>query len=405
MIVYNSKKEKITLGDEISAGGEGTVYRINSPVNLTNYCIKIYDESKRTEERERKIRFMVANPPQFIENNWCKIGWPLEIIYSGRDFIGFMMPLAFADSKKLTILTAQNVSKRLDVVWQKYDRKNGVQALIARMKLINNLSIPIGVLHGTGKYVLQDFKPDNVLVTHNGMLTICDMDSIQICENDKLIFAGTAATPGYAPPEFTNGGVGTVAGQPIPQSWDLFAISVIFYQLLMGIHPFSVTPKDIDECDSNDISRNISRGLFPFGTMKHLIGVVPPPHNNFNKLPADLQDYFKRALAGEPNNRPTAKNWGELIHTYIKAANGAGKTTVSTPKPAPKPTPKPSTPSNPVQPTPTQPKKSSEKKTNISDNDSESEPHKGCFERFCGFVGLTSIIIMGALYVLSALDC
>ena len=100
------------------------------------------------------------------------------------------------------------------------------------MKLINNISIPIFLLHDTGMYVLQDFKPDNVLITHNGMITLCDMDSIQITSENKMSFPGTAATMEYAPPEYTNLNVGKSENVPVDTSWDNFTIAVVFYQLL-----------------------------------------------------------------------------------------------------------------------------------------------------------------------------
>ena len=348
MIVYNSKQEKITLDDEaLSSGGEGAVYGIKAPSSYKNTCcVKIYYDNKRTEERRRKIEFMVKNPPETIERKGCKIGWPLDMVMLNGKFAGFVMPLAYPESRKLTILTGLTLSKRLDEQWQKYDRRNGKYSLVARMKLINNIAIPIFLLHATGMYVIQDFKPDNVLITHNGMVTLCDMDSIQITKAGQLLFRGTAATMEYAPPEFANLNVGKHADVPVDVSWDNFAIAVVFYQLIFGIHPFAVTPKRMKDDENNELSTNIARLLFPFGANAGQVAVIPKPHNNFKVVPAEMQSFFIKAFSDNVMSRPGAQDWGKLIHRYISEAGDV-------PMPTPKPAPKPSTTSGTAKPRPT----------------------------------------------------
>jgi DNA-binding helix-hairpin-helix protein with protein kinase domain len=347
MIVHSSKGEKITLADTpFSSGGEGEVRKIVSPAHLTGNCVKIYYVQKRSKQQADKIRFMVDNPPQHVENNGFKIGWPLDIILQNKQFIGFMMPLAFPDSKKLVGLTTPALSKKLDYIWQKYDRKHGKAALVARLKLMNNIAIPVHLLHQTGRYVLQDFKPDNVLITHTGQVTICDMDSIQITNGRNMLFRGTAATAGYAPPEFENTGAGKSPTVPLDKSWDNFAVSVVFYQLLFGLHPYAVTPKKQKDANSSEISTNISDDLFPFGNNMHKIQIVPPLHDKFKILPPQIQDLFKRSFSLNVTNRPSAEEWGRNIHEIIRNAGVIPEIPVRpqyvppTPQPKPKQTPK-----------------------------------------------------------------
>ena len=363
MIVYNSKREKIILDDEaLSSGGEGAVYRIKSPSSFSKlYCIKIYYDKKRTEDRRQKLEFMVKNPPKMIERNGSKIGWPIDVVYLKNSFAGFMMPLAFPNSKKLTILTGLTLSKRLDASWQKYDRKLGKYSLVARMKLINNISIPIFMLHDTGMYVLQDFKPDNVLITHNGMITLCDMDSIQITQANKIVFPGSAATLEYAPPEYSNSNIGKSPNVTVDISWDGFTIAVVYYQLLFGIHPFAVTPKKLKDGESNEISTNIALNLFPFGPNANKLAVIPKPHNNFKVIPEEMQSFFIRAFSNEVSSRPGAKDWGKLIHKYISEAGD-----VKMPEIKPNPSEIPTQPSTSVQPKQKKPKTPSKTTTTQS---------------------------------------
>ncbi|MDR2652572.1 MAG: hypothetical protein LBC68_09725 [Prevotellaceae bacterium] len=321
MIVYSSKGEKITLADTpFSSGGEGEVRHIISPSHLKGNCVKIYYVQKRSKQLADKIRFMVDNPPQQIEQRGFKISWAVDTILQNNQFIGFMMPLAFPDSKKLVVLTAPQLSKKLDGTWYKYDRKHGKASLVNRLKLMSNIAIPIHLLHATGKYVLQDFKPDNVLITHSGQVTICDMDSIQITNGQKMLFRGTAATAGYAPPEYENGGVGKSATVPLTKSWDNFALSVVFYQLLFGLHPYAVTPKIQKDATESNISTNVSDDLFPFGNNAHKIQIVPPLHDKFKILPTNIQSLFKRSFSLKANLRPDAEEWGKIIHEIINSA-------------------------------------------------------------------------------------
>ncbi len=323
MIVKTYRGERVVLADEpLASGGEGEVRAvITVPSRFVNVCAKLYFKPKQTKEHESRIRYMVENPPTSIVGNSIMLAWPLETIYlPDNTFVGFIMPIAFAKSKKLTILTLPKLKKSYKEEWYKFDKEGDIKtALISRLKLINNISIPIHFLHETNKYVLKDFKPDNVLVSPTGEVTIVDMDSIQICNNEKLIFSGTAATENYVPPEFYNQGVGKDPKTPLDKSWDNFAIAVVFYQLLFGLNPYVVTPK-IETEDSCTIPYCIAKNLFPFGKNASDIAKYPPPHNNFNIVPSQIKDLFIRAFGDNPKDRPSVTEWGKTIHTVVVSA-------------------------------------------------------------------------------------
>lgn len=340
MIVYTSKKEKVILADEpLASGGEGEVRKVTScPSRFDNVCAKVYFKPKQTNKQEQKIRFMVDNPPSNVKKGMM-LAWPLDTIYTSEGkFMGFLMPLAFPGSKQLIILTLPKLKKAYKAEWYKFDKEIDIRmALVSRMKLINNIAIPVHSLHATGKYVLKDFKPENVLVTPTGQITIVDMDSIQICENGKLLFPGTAATEDYMPPEFYNQKVGTDEKKPLEKSWDNFAVSEVFYQLMFGLKPYAVTPKT--ESEDGTIRYCISHNLFPFGKNASQIAKVPAPHNNFKVVPQPVQDLFIRAFGDDPNNRPQAMEWGKTIHSVLRSIDDG-----PTPPPPPQtPSPKPDT--------------------------------------------------------------
>lgn len=336
MEVYTYKKELVLLADEpFSSGGEGEVRYVTScPERFNNVCAKLYFKPKQTKEHECKIRYMVENPPQTIVGNGMMLAWPLETIYTKNGvFIGFLMPTAFPDSKKLVILTLPKIKKAHKIEWYKFDKEYNIRfALVSRMKLINNIAIPIHLLHATEKYVLKDFKPDNVLVTPSGKVTVVDMDSIQICENGKILFPGTAATEEYVPPEFYKG-VGRNNTVPLLKSWDNFAISVVFYKLLFGLNPYAITPK-AETDDSSTVSYCIKENLFPYGKNSDKIKTIPAPHNNFKIIPQPIQHLFVRSFGDNPADRPQAKEWIQTIKDVIKNV-GPINDTPQLPKPLP----------------------------------------------------------------------
>lgn len=324
MIVYTSKNESIVLSDDaMSSGGEGEIHSVvYKPARFgNNICVKIYFKPKRTTQLENKLNYMVANPPNQIYSANNMIGWPLDVVYDNqKNFIGFVMPLAYSGSEPLIVMTAKKLSKKLNPVWfDKYDRSLGAVSMIARLKLICNIAIPIHILHSTRKYVLKDFKPENVLVTYDGKVTLVDMDSVQITENGRMLFPGTAATPNYIPPEYYTRGIGKNIRIPIENSWDYFAIGVVFYQVIFGLHPYVVMPAVIKD-DCNEIFQNIAQNLFPFGANAARISNYPPPHKNFTRLPVELQTLFKNAFSDDTNARPKLEMWVKVIKSVIKQA-------------------------------------------------------------------------------------
>lgn len=328
MIVYTSRKETLTLDDKkMSSGGEGDIHLVTSrPARFANICVKIYFELKRTPQLEKKLKYMVAHPPMQISSSASMIGWPLDVVYdSQKHFLGFVMPLAFSNSEKLVVLTSTTLSKRLNPIWaEKFDRQAGAASMIARLKLICNIAIPIHQLHSTGKYVLRDFKPDNVLVTYDGKVALVDMDSVQIAEgNDRQLLsmlypASVVGTAEYMPPEYYTRKVGANANIPIGKSWDYFSIAVVFYKVIFGLHPYSVTPYHTKDSSSIEIWQNIAQNLFPFGANASKIRSYPPIQNNFKHVPPELKTLFRNAFSDNVNVRPSPEEWVRTIKKIIQ---------------------------------------------------------------------------------------
>lgn len=323
MIVYTDNRTKILISDTpLSSGGEGEVRIVRSTTEdkYKNTCVKLYYKNKRTPELERKVRYLVSNPPRKTKGTEYRICWPIDAVYDDKsDFIGFIMPLSFYKSKTLTVLTTPSISKKAGPEWHdQYDRENGVPSALNRLQLIVNLFKSVSILHDTGKYVIMDFKPDNVLVTSEGKISLIDMDSVQI--NDaSLSFKGSAITPEYIPPEYYGNSGKNASNKIYSTHWDIFSLAAVSYQILFGLHPYAVSPKRASDEDMIDIATNIRQNLFPFGKKGYMV-TYAPPHKKFTQLPPEIQSLFIMAFDSNPHLRPACSEW---ISTIVKETEKA----------------------------------------------------------------------------------
>jgi len=311
MKVYNSLGQPLDISDTPllnGKGGEGVVYSIPA---LPKYCAKIYHPSKRTTERLQKLEYMVKNAPKPLITNQYIICWPTKVIFDAhKNFLGFVMPLAFPKSVLCYEICRMKISSDLDTNWDRFYNRHTPMGIINRLKLIDNIAIPIHEIHSMGKYVLVDFKPQNMLITIDGKISIIDLDSIQINDNQTQ-FLCPVRTLEYLPPELQ---YNTNINSALSPSCDRFALAVIFYQILYGLHPFTVTAKDERICELREL---IAKGLFPFGRYSHKISVIPAPHNKYQILPMEIQSLFRHAFDANPNIRPSAEQWGATIYNFI----------------------------------------------------------------------------------------
>lgn len=321
--ILNSSLVPLVLNEKaLGKGGQACVYKITLPVSLEGCCAKIYHKGC-PEELVERLRYMISHPPQVLKTSAFRICWPMGLVYDkNRTVVGFYMPTAFPHSRDLYILSYYTKGKTIadrfkkDIEWfGKYERNTSV-GVMNRLKMIANISQAFHQIHRSNNYVVLDIKPMNILATSTGKISIVDTDSFQIAETDKILFPGAAATPEYCAPEFDEQ---FIQNRPFTVSNDLFSLSVIYYQIIIGVHPFTgvklLPPYDTEEF--SELKPVIHRSLFVYGCNKRYTEKLSPnPHAFFERMPRTLQMMFIRAFDA-PNYRPTMEEWCKELFKII----------------------------------------------------------------------------------------
>lgn len=308
MIVRNTTTSETIHLEAVpfAQGGEGKLYRVLAPQKYVTLVAKIYHPEKRTKQRYYKLQYLIQNPPVFDDPKQANlISWPMALLEKQQQFIGFLMPLA--KGELLEVLATASLPKQLPATWQRFALKSK-EAMLLRQKVCFNIAVAIYHIHQTGCYVMVDLKPDNILIQSNGLVSLVDLDSVEIIQGKQLLFPAPVATPEYAPPEFHQ----TERISAIPIEWDQFSIAIIFYKILLGIHPFAASAKGKFEA-AVGLGEKIKHGLYVQNKRNRpYFDAIPPPHKGFALLSPALQYLFNRCFiqgieAAEA--RPKAEDW------------------------------------------------------------------------------------------------
>lgn len=323
-----------TPDQALGKGGQARVFKIQTK-GYDDFCLKKFIREEDAKKNYDRIVYMIQNPPQNIMGSKSfRICWPTAFAYdSQKNFIGYIMPLAFPESRDLKILevyspkpiSQQARYKKYPDWFDKYEIDTD-EGLKNRMKMLCNWAIAIYSIHATHKYVIIDLKPENVLATSSGKISIVDTDSFQISENGRILFPGTAFTPGYFPPEGKNIKKNKA---PFPISCDCFAAAVCFYKILVGVHPFGGMIKKAPYNQIETEEDAINAGLFAFGDKKQFLDFPAfNLHKHFENFPLAIQHLFKRAFGSNINARPTMDEWGKTLHEAIVSNSVSVRTVI-----------------------------------------------------------------------------
>ena len=323
LAIGKSKKFTVELDDSpLSGGGQGNVYRISYPYEFSHYCAKLYKTEKHAKENESRLKYMINNRPAYTEMQKIRICWPDYLLYNkSKEFVGYLMPLAFTGSRDLKIIETYTFNQTIaqkypkHKSWNKFDHSNK-DGFIRRLQMMKNWALSVDIIHKTQKYVLIDIKPENVLATDTGLISVVDTDSFQINDGHN-VFKGPVATPEY----FAKTAKQIQQQGALQTTYcDMFALGVSFYKILTGTHPYSgfklLPPYDTDEyCN---IASHIDADLFTFVINRKYIKFLDDfnLHKRFLDLPSQIKTLFLRTF-NSTTNYPSAEEWVNVLDAYI----------------------------------------------------------------------------------------
>ena len=313
-VLLTSSREELHLEQvPFAQGGEGALYTVLEPVKYQHCVAKLYHPKKRTRQRANKLHYLVQHPPVFEdEAQENLVSWPLGLLEQRKRFVGFLMPRAIGRS--LEVLATAKMPNYLPKKWQRF-ALGSTGALELRQKVCFNIAVALYHIHKTGRYIMVDFKPDNILIQENGLVSLVDMDSIEIVNGRQILFPAAVTTPEYAPPEYHEL---KQRNEALDVSWDTFSMAIIFYKILLGIHPFAATTQGTYETVVG-LGDKLKHGLYVHNQeLKHHFSVIPLPHLEYYNFPRALQYLFSACFIQglqHPELRPTAEDWCMALGT------------------------------------------------------------------------------------------
>ncbi|MEW5987377.1 MAG: protein kinase [Chloroflexota bacterium] len=169
-------------------------------------------------------------------------------------------------------------------------------SLAEAVRLILEIADALAYAHARGM-VHRDIKPGNIMLTEEGKAELTDFGIARILSGPSYTMTGaTMGTPAYMSPE-------QGLGRPSDERSDIYALGVLFFQLVTGRLPFDAdTPVAL--------------------MLKHVHEPVPTPTQLNPQLPAAVQTIVLRAMAKEPAARyQTAHEMARAIREGLAAAD------------------------------------------------------------------------------------
>lgn len=313
MIIKSSKIGRLVVENvAFASGGAGEVYRAKDASDKV-YCFKKLINIKKGDVEKITHMSQMAMPI-------CNSGslcWPIDTVLE-KNLTGFIMPMAKDGSIDLLYLTnltwPVSRKKPTSLLALKLDR-TVVDGIRRRILICCNIAAAVDAVHSVGG-VIVDLKPQNILLAEDGTISLVDLDSIQIFK-DNVLYRGPLGTPQYMPPESFK--INYDNQTIIDKSWDYFSLAVIFYEILLGIHPYTATAKD-SIINNGTIADAIRFRMYVHGKKRSDLDVIPQPHEGIKILPLVLHEKFKDAFDSiDPQKRPTVKEWGASLFEAAKS--------------------------------------------------------------------------------------
>jgi serine/threonine protein kinase len=270
------------LEDTILSGRYKLVERLG--VGGMAYVYRAYDRNLQREVAVKILRESLINDPSFQARflqearSAANLSHPnIVTIYDfGYDQDRYFLVMEYIKGTDLKTLIQQQGRLELDEA----------------VDLMIQISSGAGYAHRAG-LVHCDLKPQNVLVAHDGRAKITDfgiaraLATIRPDEHSDIVWG----SPIYFSPEQS-------AGDPPTPASDVYALGVLFFEMLTGRPPFvAAEPSVLAEL--------------------HQIAPPPIPHHLNPAIPEAIEEIILKILSKEPSARyRTADQLGRVLQTF-----------------------------------------------------------------------------------------
>ena len=286
----------VTTTKKLGEGGEGAVFDVAGQGGIV---AKIYHPHRLNQSLAAKVIAMTRNPPEDATRaslNHVSIAWPIDVLYSGKQFVGYTMPKIKKADDLYDLLQPQQRAKQHGSLNHRH-----------LYRTARNLAIAMDAIHQKG-YVLGDVNFKNALFNDDALITIVDCDSMQVTDAAGVVHRCLVGVPEYTPADLQSVDFSQVSRT---KNHDAFGLAVLIFQLLMqGFHPFAGKPRPGEKDVEQSHIYCISKGIFPY--INNQPYEPPRAAPSMLCLPVLIQQQFERAFT-QPNARPTPKDWATVL--------------------------------------------------------------------------------------------
>lgn len=312
--IKNDDSESINFNTSkrIYSNSQYEVFEITScskshQLNFNKYINNI------AKQKQSGIEFMLANPPISLKGDNFRICWPKYSAFdSDNNLVGYLSPKAFENSISLTSLI-DGYNDKLDSQWGAF-LDNSQRSCELRLKLCANLAQALASITDINQYALS---PENILITADAKVSLVALDLMLMNKKLNPLFSfDSNALVGYLPAEAVQGAV-----DANNNSVARFALAVIIYKLLFGIHPYDAKFKP-PHANRGSIQDKIENDLFVHGAGKAHVLDLAEEHKAFEALHHSLKSPFQLAFNDRlRQQRPSPKKWEDILFTAIADNN------------------------------------------------------------------------------------
>lgn len=258
---------------ELGRGGMATVYRANDPHFDREVAVKILPRTFLHDPQFRARFEREAKTIAALEHN------AIVPVYDfgeedGQPFI------------VMRLMTGGTLADKL---------QKGKLSLEESVRIISQLAPGLDAAHDRG-IVHRDLKPGNILFDQYGNSYLSDFGIARLTEGDSTLTGSRIlGTPAYMSPEQIQG------DKDIDRRSDIYAMGIIFYQMLVGSTPFqAATPAKV--------------------MMMHILEPVPNLLTALPTVPSSIETWFEKTLAKEPEDRhSTSIEMAESLQKALKS--------------------------------------------------------------------------------------